>query len=102
MQVPPLHVLFSRKCGKKRRAKEFLGAAQRRLTGRNPKEYDSEEKKEESAMFNLANFVKACQGQPPSVIKELLEAALRDPASITEALAAIGAGKTAGEGSLGD
>ena len=53
-------------------------------------------------MFDIANFVKACQGQPPSVIKELLEAALRDPASITEALAAIGAGKNVGEGSMGD
>ena len=30
-------------------------------------------------MFDIANFVKACQGQPPSGIKELLEdlAALR-------------------------
>jgi len=53
-------------------------------------------------MFNIANFVKACQGQPPSTIKELLEAALRDPESVTAALAAIGAGKNAGEGSMGD
>ena len=47
-------------------------------------------------MFNSDNFVKSCQGQPPSVVKELLMEALRDPESITQALAAIGAGKNVG------
>jgi hypothetical protein len=59
-------------------------------------------KEEEFIMFNTDNFVKACQGQPPSAVKELLEEALRDPESIKEALAAIGSGKNVGEGSMGD
>ena len=53
-------------------------------------------------MFNTDTFVKACQGQPASVVKELLEEALRDPDSITHALAAYGAGKNVGEGAMGD
>jgi len=53
-------------------------------------------------MFNVNNFVRACQGQPPRVIKELLEDALRDPHSIQEALAAIGEGRNVSEGSMGD
>ena len=47
-------------------------------------------------MFNSDNFVKLCQGQPPSVVKELLTEALHDPQSITQALAAIGAGEKCG------
>jgi len=58
-------------------------------------------KEEEFIMFNTDNFVKACQGQPPSAVKELLEEALRDPESIKEALAAIGSGKNVGEASMG-
>ena len=53
-------------------------------------------------MFTVDNFVKACQGQSPSAVKELLEEALRAPESIKEALATIGSGKPAGEGSMGD
>jgi len=53
-------------------------------------------------MFKVDDFVKACQGQPASTVKELLEEALRDPESIKDALAAIGGGKNAGEGSMGD
>ena len=53
-------------------------------------------------MFNIDNFVKACQGQPPSAVKELLEEALRDPESIKQALAAIGGGKNVDEASMGD
>jgi predicted metal-dependent enzyme (double-stranded beta helix superfamily) len=53
-------------------------------------------------MFNVDNFVKACQGEPPSAIKELLEEALRAPENIKEALATIGGGKNVGEGSMGD
>ncbi len=53
-------------------------------------------------MFKVDNFVKACQGEPPSAVKELLAEALRAPESITEALAAIGSGKNVGEGSVGD
>ena len=53
-------------------------------------------------MFNTDTFVKACQGQPASVVKELLEEALRDPDSITRALAAYGAGKNVGEAAMGD
>jgi len=53
-------------------------------------------------MFKVDDFVKACQGQPPSAVKELLQEALRDPESITVALAAVGAGKNVGDGSMGD
>ena len=53
-------------------------------------------------MFNSDNFVKACQGQPPSAVKELLAEALRDPESVKEALATIGGGKNVGEGAMGD
>lgn len=53
-------------------------------------------------MFNIESFVKACQGQPPSAVKELLVEALRDPESIKEALAGIGGGKNVSEGSMGD
>lgn len=53
-------------------------------------------------MFHVDNFVKACQGQPPSVVKELLEEALRDPESIKQALAAIGKDRQVGEGNIGD
>jgi len=53
-------------------------------------------------MFNIDHFVQACQGQPPSVVKELLEAVLRDPESIKEALATVGTGKDVGEGSMED
>jgi predicted metal-dependent enzyme (double-stranded beta helix superfamily) len=53
-------------------------------------------------MFHIDNFVRLCQGQPPSVVKELLEDALRDPESIKQALAAIGSGKDVGGGAMGD
>jgi len=53
-------------------------------------------------MFNPDDFVNSCKGQQPSVVKELLAEALRDPESITQALAAVGAGKTVGGGSMGD
>jgi predicted metal-dependent enzyme (double-stranded beta helix superfamily) len=53
-------------------------------------------------MFHIDQFVKACQGQPPSVVKELLAEALRDPESIQQALAAIGKDQQIGEGSIGD
>jgi predicted metal-dependent enzyme (double-stranded beta helix superfamily) len=53
-------------------------------------------------MFKVDDFVKACQGEPPSAVKELLAEALRAPESIKEALAAIGSGKNVGEGSMGD
>src|SRR5262245_20184690 len=60
------------------------------------------EKREDAVMFSTNNFVKSCQGQPASVVKELLEEALRDPESITQALAAFGAGKGTGQGSMSD
>jgi len=53
-------------------------------------------------MFKVDDFVKACQGQPPSAVKELLQEALRDPESITTALAAVGSGKNVSDGSMGD
>lgn len=53
-------------------------------------------------MFQVDSFVKSCQGQAPSTVKELLAEALRDPESITQALAATGSGKNVGEGAMGD
>jgi len=53
-------------------------------------------------MFKVDDFVQACQGQPPSAVKELLAEALRDPVSITAALAAVGSGKNVGDGAMGD
>jgi len=53
-------------------------------------------------MFNVEQFVQACQGQSPSTIKELLADALGDPESIKHALDAVGRGKNVGEGSMGD
>ena len=53
-------------------------------------------------MFNVDEFVKACQGQRPGTIKEILTEALRDPAGITKALADFGAGKDVGQGAMGD
>jgi predicted metal-dependent enzyme (double-stranded beta helix superfamily) len=53
-------------------------------------------------MFHVDQFVNSCKGQAPSRIKELLEEALRDPESITQALAAIGSGKSVSDGAMGD
>ena len=53
-------------------------------------------------MFNVDQFVQSCQGQPPSIVKELLEEALRDPESIRQALAGIGGGNNVSGGSMGD
>ncbi|MBI3247549.1 MAG: hypothetical protein HYZ50_13685 [Deltaproteobacteria bacterium] len=53
-------------------------------------------------MFQTDSFVQSCQGQPPSVVKELLEEALRDPESITHALAAFGDGKNVSDSAMGD
>jgi predicted metal-dependent enzyme (double-stranded beta helix superfamily) len=53
-------------------------------------------------MFNVTDFVKACQGKQPTAIKELLTNALRDPASISKALAAFGEGKDVSKGGMGD
>ena len=53
-------------------------------------------------MFKVNDFVKACQGKQPSAIKEILTEALRDPESITQALAAFGEGKNVAQGGMGD
>lgn len=53
-------------------------------------------------MFNVNDFVKACQGKQPSAIKEILTEALRDPESISKALASFGAGADVNQGSMGD
>ena len=53
-------------------------------------------------MFKVKDFVKACQGKKPSEVKEILADALRDPASITQALADFGAGQNINQGSMGD
>jgi len=53
-------------------------------------------------MFNVDTFVKACQGKPPSTIKEVLTEALHDPQGITTALATFGDGKDVSKGGMGD
>lgn len=53
-------------------------------------------------MFDVNQFVESCKGQSASAVKELLAEALRDPESITQALAAIGKDRQIGEGKIGD
>ena len=53
-------------------------------------------------MFNLDQFIEECKGKPASVVKELLAEALRDPASVKQALDAVAAGKEIGKASVGD
>jgi len=53
-------------------------------------------------MFKVNDFVKACQGKQPSAIKEILTEALRDPESISKALASFGDGKDVSKGGMGD
>ena len=53
-------------------------------------------------MFNLDQFIEACKGKPASVVKELLAEALREPASVKQALGAVAAGKELGQASVGD
>lgn len=53
-------------------------------------------------MFNLDRFTEDCDGKPASVVKELMEEALRDPLSLKHALDAVGAGRDLSKASLGD
>jgi hypothetical protein len=47
-------------------------------------------------MFNLDQFIEKCQGKPALVVKDLLAEALRDPASVREALDVVASGKEIG------
>src|ERR1044072_8889075 len=73
-----------------------------RLDRLEPKGVRLGEGDKEGSMFNVNEFVQACQGQQPSTIKEILTEALRDPESITKALADFGAGKDISQGAMGD
>jgi predicted metal-dependent enzyme (double-stranded beta helix superfamily) len=53
-------------------------------------------------MFSLDQFIEDCKGKPPSAIKELMEEALRDPASVKQALDAVAAGRDLSKASIGD
>jgi len=53
-------------------------------------------------VFNLDQFIEECKGKPASVVKELLADALRDPASVKQALDAVASGKEIGKASVGD
>ena len=53
-------------------------------------------------MFNLDQFIESCRGKPASTVKELLADALRDPASVKQALDAVATGKEIGKASVGD
>ena len=51
-------------------------------------------------MFNLDQFIEECKGKPASVVKELLAEALRDPASVKQALDKLMGNAMHGEFSL--
>ncbi len=53
-------------------------------------------------MFNVTEFVKACQGKAPGAVKELLTNALRNPTAVAKALAEFGAGTDVNKGAMGD
>ncbi|HVA79653.1 MAG TPA: cysteine dioxygenase family protein [Candidatus Binataceae bacterium] len=53
-------------------------------------------------MFNLDQFVESCQGKPVSAVKELLAKALRDPASVKQALDTVAQGKDLAKATVGD
>jgi predicted metal-dependent enzyme (double-stranded beta helix superfamily) len=53
-------------------------------------------------MFKTEQFIKACRGQSPSVVREVMMEALRDPEGITQALASVGQGTNVSQGSMGD
>ena len=53
-------------------------------------------------MFNVKDFVKACQGKQPTAVKELLTDALRDPTGVAKALAEFGAAADVNKGAMGD
>lgn len=53
-------------------------------------------------MFRLDQFIEDCMDKPPSAVKELMEEALRDPASVKQALDALAAGRDLSKASIGD
>src|SRR5579863_1364415 len=53
-------------------------------------------------MFDLKQFIENCKGKPASAVKELIGEALRDPASVKQALDAKLAGRDLSKGGLAD
>jgi hypothetical protein len=53
-------------------------------------------------MFHLDQFIEDCKGKPASAVRELLAEALRDPASVKQALDAFAAGKELSTASVRD
>ncbi|HUY29151.1 MAG TPA: hypothetical protein VMV27_17200 [Candidatus Binataceae bacterium] len=53
-------------------------------------------------MFNLDQFIESCRGKPASSVKELLAEAMRDPASVKQALDTVAQGKDIAKATVGD
>ena len=53
-------------------------------------------------MFDLKQFIESCKGKPASAVKELIEEALHDPASVKPAFDAKLAGRDLSKGGLAD
>jgi predicted metal-dependent enzyme (double-stranded beta helix superfamily) len=51
-------------------------------------------------MFDLKEFIENCKGKPASTVKEMIQAALGDPASVKAALDAEFAGRDLSKGNL--
>lgn len=53
-------------------------------------------------MFDLNQFIENCKGKPASTVKELMEEALRAPASVKQALDTVAPGKDIAKAKVGD
>lgn len=53
-------------------------------------------------MFDLNQFIENCKGKPASAVKDLMEEALRDPASVKQALDTVAPGKDIAKAKVGD
>ena len=53
-------------------------------------------------MFELKRFIEDCKGKPASAVKEMIAVALRDPASVKQALDAEFAGRDLSKASIAD
>ena len=53
-------------------------------------------------MFSLDRFIESRQGKPESAVKELLAEALREPASVKQALDSVAPGKDIAEANVRD
>jgi hypothetical protein len=62
--------------------------------------YVNDRKQEDSALFDLKEFIEQCKDVSASTVKELIQEALRDPVSVKAALDAEFAGGDLSKGNL--